>query len=947
MSRILAAALLFSTALTTPKPAQAGPIIGAVSFLAGGAGFGAVTSIFGFASGTLGFTLALTGLRLGASMALSAVGRALAGTPAAPELIRQAQVPVSLPPKRFIYGAPRIYGSPAWRVQGNILYAALILNSRPSEAVTGLWLDKRACTLTGDMYDLAGAGATADAAPFAGYVTVWCGLGGQTAAPLAITTEASDLFLPTDAGQGMTVLWLRLDAGPNKTRAERWPSFPPEVEVDGQWSKVWDMRDEAQDPDDPETWEWRANQALCTLDAARQNPIRPYPLTQIMVDLFEEAADIADEAVALNAGGSEPRYQVNGGLVWNGSELMDQLMPLYLAGASDPVRVGGKLGIVPGAYSEPVMTLTDITEAEGLEFQSLKPGRDLVTTLRCTITDPARDWRTSELEDYTVPGAQAADGGALKTGEIALPLVTSPTQGMRVQKIAAHRQRAQKTLSNTLPPAAFRLIAGCNVTVDYPAPYEVLNGVYRVAKANPGLSASEEGDGGVAMRVPVVLEEIAASDFAWTPATDEQERELAAFDGTSPIMAPPGAVTTTTGAGVAVWTGSGYAPRIRFAFDASPSASVVTYEWQFKQDAEPWAPGGLIDEEVRDGGDQVFGFLTAPSLGPEYIIRARAIGASASDWVESDPVEAAVGVALYEADFENTDYAVSGVEAALENVLGLTRATQGRYVNASGLVQSAGANVARLDFSTGTRALLVEPAGENLQIRSEELDHATYTKGGATVGADVTTAPDGASTADKLIESAGGTFHFANSAHSFASGEKYTFSRFVNAAERTKCALQFNSDAFGASQRWLFDLTAKTATLDAGTCTGDIEELPGGAGWFRIWITATATATVASAPAWFLADASGAISYSGVSGDGMFTWGAQVEVGDLTSYIPTAGATATRAADVPTMQGITGTMDLLATYGDGSTEAFDASPVVPGFWPALTQTRLRSLIGTI
>lgn len=944
--------LALALALMT-GPAQAAPL---VSWLAG-----SLAGSLGLATGSFGFTLLNTALSLGASMAFSALGKSLGQKKAgSPDLLREAQVPASLPAKRFVYGAPRITGAPAWRSQGGYLYCAMVVNSRPSEAFTGLRLDKRPVTLTGDPYDMAGSGAVASAAPFAGYVTVWVGRGDQTAAPLTITTEAPGLFLSTDAGTGLTVVWLRLDAGPNASRADRWPAFPPEVEIEGQFAKVYDPREVAQDPDDPDTWTYSANQALCVLDALRFNPIQPYPISQLRLDLFSEAADIADESVSLQAGGTEPRYELHGGLVFSGAELMEQLLPLFAAGASDPVRIGGKLGIIPGAYSAPVLSLTEITEAEGLEFQSLKPGRDLATTVRCTFTDPARDWRTSELADYTVPGAQAADGGLLKSVELALPLVKSATQAMRIQKIVAHRQRAQRQITATLPPSAFSLIAGSNATVAFPSPYAALNGVYRVVSAKPGLWAGEEG-GGVAMRVPVVMEEIAAADFAWTPATDEQTRPAVSFDGTVPVMGEPGAVTTTTGAAVAIWTGTTYAPAIRFAFYPSASASAVLYEWQYRVGTGPWTPGGTIDADIRDGGGQVFGFLTGVSLGLSYTLRARAIGASASAFVTSAPVTVTLAGARYDANFAAGSYALDGASVSVTALLSIVRASIGTYLDGSGLIQTAAANVARIDHQGGTPALLIEAARTNQALYSADLNNAAWIATSASK-ATATSVISGYS-ACRLTEVAATANHVLRQDRTITSGQVQTVSVIAKAGSGSARWLAVSMHSAADATKWVaarFDLStgtlASTNATGAGYTLSGTEVLDLGGGWYCCALSGVIdTATdfrarigLASASATYSASQGGSQSYAGDGASNLILAGVQFEdAATASSFIPTTSAAVTRAAEGPGMQGLIGALDLIATYGDGSTAAFDAAPVVAGYWPALTQSRLRRLIGTI
>ncbi|NEX45179.1 hypothetical protein G3572_03105 [Rhodobacter sp. ETT8] len=942
------AALLCSAATLAPARAEAGPLVSAVVSLA--------SSVFG-AGGFIATTLAGGGigafaLRLGGSLLLSAAARALGPKPpGAPELVRQFENPQSLPAKRFVYGETRIYGSPAWRVggvgpsQGRLLVGCFVLNSRPSDAVTGVYLDKEAVPLSGDLYDFApGGGASAAAGSrWAPWARFWVGRGDQTSPPADILTLTPGLFSATDAGRGLTVMWVLFDCGPNDQRSWRWPRTPPEVEIEGRWSKVWDLRDVAQDPDDPATWQFSDNQALCALDAARMNPIRRYPLAQIDLATFAEAADIADELVPLKAGGTEPRYRVNGALIFNGSELMDQILPLYAAGAAQPVRVGGRLSIAAGAFTAPVATLTDITEAEGLGVRFLKPGRDLATTVHATFTDPARDYRTSDLEDYTVPGAVAVDGGLPTVVDLELPLVTSATQAMRLQKIRAKRLRAQRQITCTLPPAWFAVVAGCNVTVDFPEPYAALNGLYRVTSANPGLFASEDGSGGVAMRVPVVMEEIAASDFAFDPETEEQNRPLLALSvGRSPPE-PGGAITTTTGAAVAIGAGPAAIAAVRFAFDPSPSPSVQIYEWEYRLGgtSNPWQAGGTIDGALRDGGGQVSGLLAPVAVGVNVTIRARAIGLAASDWVVSAPIEPTLDIARYEADFSAGVYRIDGATGTLANVLGLARASVATFVDGAGLIQTAAVNVPRIDHAAGVPCLLIEPAGANAFTWSEAMDNAAWTKTNATVMANAIAAPDGATTADLLVENTATSSHRIQRARAMESGVAATISLFAKAGGRDILRLRASGTGMTV-QAAEVQISTGTVSVQAGTPTVETVALAGG--WRRITFMFTPNVTVSGLFEVYLCSAFGVSSYTGDGVSGAYLWGAQDGAG---SYIATAGAAGSRAADLPAMQGVSGVMDLLATYDNGTTAAFDAAPVLPGYWPTLTRQRLRSLIGTI
>lgn len=609
-----------------------GAVIAGKLFLAlAGLGVGANTATF----------LAWTITRLGTAILFAVASRALAPKPKQEDLARELQFPDGLPQWRFVYGDTEAPGTPAPAnvVKDGILYGCWIVNSRPSAGPFTLWLDGREVELTGNAYDFTeGGGAAATNAPFAGYLKCWIGLGDQTSPPFDVTDEvpwssgtAEHWFKTTDAWTGRTVVWLRLDRGPNASRQERWPSTPPAVALRGRFSLLFDPREVGHDIDDPDTWEWSENQALAVLDALTQNPVAPHGPDNVMLDTFEWAADVADEAVALKAGGTEPRYRIGGFLTFSDSEIEDQIEPLLAAGGAQPIRVAGRLGIVPATWQTPVYTLTDLIGPQ-YEFTALRAGADRYSAVRTTYTSADRDYETSDLGLWPIPGAS----GATRVFDQQLPLVQSAPQAQRLRKIAGLRLAQARGLAGVGPVDMLDVLPGAVVTVDL-ADRTRMDGTYQVTSLHPAADPMG-GEDGVALRMPFELAETSAAIYAWDAATEEEDVIAPDYGDVFVGTAPPGAITVISGSTVDLDTGGARVPRIRFAADPSPTASVTHYQWEYQnwsgENYGEWSPGGTIDADLRDGDDKVFGYLGGLTPWAATAIRLRAIGpAGISDWV--------------------------------------------------------------------------------------------------------------------------------------------------------------------------------------------------------------------------------------------------------------------------------------------------------------------------
>lgn len=442
-------------------------------------------------------------------------------------------------------------------------------------------------------------GARATNYPFTDHLNVWMGRGDQMPPPTRILSEVGDLtgidtskFWPTDRWAGRTVLWVRMVAGGNETRLERWPTSPPAIEVDSDWSRVWDPRDELQDPEDPATWLVSDNQALCLLDAVLSNPISRYRRDQVILDQFIAGADLADEAVALKAGGTEARYRVGGIIVFSrASELQDQLAPLTSAGAGSLLRVGGNLGYLPGSHSAPDITITDYLRDRPLTFRATQRTRDHPSAIQAKFPDKAAQWESSDLVPIGV--ADDWDGSADGVKSVPLGMVFSATQAMRIQQIMAREYGFQKTLDGVFPPSAILAIAGSVATVALPRLGDARNATYRVTGTDP--TAWLDGGGGVAFAVPMTMTQTDASIYAWDPETDEQDRFVQVFVPIDLSMPAPVSFTAVvSGYQINLDIGSPGTlqtdPNILF----TPSSDVAEFDWQFRRDQTFWQSGAAV-----------------------------------------------------------------------------------------------------------------------------------------------------------------------------------------------------------------------------------------------------------------------------------------------------------------------------------------------------------------
>lgn len=236
--------------------------------------------------------------------------------------------------------------------------------------------------------------------------------------------------------------------------------------------------------------------------------------------------------------------------------------------------------------------------------------------------------------------------------------------------------------------------------------------------------------------------------------------------------------------------------------------------------------------------------------------------------------------------------------------LTVTRASTATYFDQLGVMKTAAANELRIDHDPVTgecKGFLIEESRTNLLTYSEQLDNAAWVKSNTTVTPNAALAPDGSYTMDLLCENTANIEHYTDQYYTVTAGQVYTWSTFVKDSPSANRDLYLRF-ATALSATVNFDPRTKSISA-AGVDSYGFTDVGGGV--YRVWLTATIVTTGnLVCRRQLLQDGSGSVTYTGDGTSGLYFGGAQLELAATpSSYIPTAGASGTRAADLVAISG--------------------------------------------
>lgn len=207
--------------------------------------------------------------------------------------------------------------------------------------------------------------------------------------------------------------------------------------------------------------------------------------------------------------------------------------------------------------------------------------------------------------------------------------------------------------------------------------------------------------------------------------------------------------------------------------------------------------------------------------------------------------------------------------------------------SASAVLSGAKALLSKL-YAEQFQGQAVESA-TNQHLYSEQFDNAIWTKTSVAVVANATVAPDGTTTADRIVKSVAATAAYVNQTRTpTVVGVPCVYSVFAKADAMTQLQLYMPAGNFGSqTQLALFDLITGAVVLTSGGASGYTEDW--GGGWFRCVLVTVPMVTSAASTVRAYPAGSGTPNLPvGDGTSGIYLWGAQFEQGTVAGpYVPT------------------------------------------------------------
>jgi len=230
---------------------------------------------------------------------------------------------------------------------------------------------------------------------------------------------------------------------------DKFPQGVPNITAILKGKKVYDPRESGQSATDDTTWTYSQNPALCARDYLVDNK---YGLgedhTLIDETALTAAANLCDEDVALDGGGTQDRYTCNGVLNTE-NQIKSNIEQVLSAMGGRLSYSGGKYFIDAAGYVAPTFEFNEADCVSDIQTQTKQSRRGVYNGVKGIFVSEEKNYKVLDYPAQISSTYEAEDGDPIYL-DMPLPFVTNNTQAQRLAKIALLKSRQQVVVTMTV-----------------------------------------------------------------------------------------------------------------------------------------------------------------------------------------------------------------------------------------------------------------------------------------------------------------------------------------------------------------------------------------------------------------------------------------------------------------------------------------------------------------
>lgn len=409
--------------------------------------------------------------------------------------------------RKIIYGKMRVGGNVVFIAHSGsdnkYLHLAVVFATHYINSYEEVWFnDNKIWTASGGFQDDWGTYVTMD--------TTKLGTSGQSASSLLtpITEWTADHKL-----SGIAYIAFKLEWNQDK-----FPQGVPNITAVIKGKRVFDPR--------TSVTAYSTNPALCLRDYMLD---QSYGLGESNVNIdstaLEAAADLCDEQVLIDAGGTQDRYQCNG-VIDTANQIKANIEQLLASMGGKLTYSGGKYFVDGAEYKTPTHTFTEADVISEIQTQTKQSRRGIYNGVKGIFVSEEKNYKVLDYPPQISSSYATEDGDPLYL-DMPLPFVTNNLQAQRLAKIALLKSRQQVVITMTVNLKGLQVKVGDTIQVTN----DRLNYSSKVFEVIDYSLAIGDGQ---ALAVNLVCIETASAIYDWTTSDEEDflsGGELDLYDG--------------------------------------------------------------------------------------------------------------------------------------------------------------------------------------------------------------------------------------------------------------------------------------------------------------------------------------------------------------------------------------------------------------------------------